>query len=108
MAFTLFPTIGEAGMADGQNPKDGGDYDPDNGKDAKNGKSIEDDIEEKPTPLLAGEKIHGWEEYKSQVDHVNPFGVRFGWVVDGFNCYESVAIKSGNVPIVKPDASLHG
>ena len=70
MTFTLFPAIGETRMADGQQPKDGGDHDADDGEDTEDGQAVEDGIEEEPAPLLAGEEIHRWEKENAEIDHI--------------------------------------
>src|SRR5690242_4808497 len=62
VTFSLFAAIGEAGVADRENPKHRGTHHADDGEDTEPGHAIEEGVQAKPTPFLAGEEIHGREE----------------------------------------------
>ena len=62
VTFSGFAAEGERGMADGQEPEDGGHHDADNGNEAKQRNSIQDGVQAKPAPLFAGQEIYGWNE----------------------------------------------
>ena len=70
MAFRPFLPIDETGVAYRQEPEDGRCYHADQGQDTEPGNAVEDSVQTKPAPLLAGEEIHGREEKNAEIYHV--------------------------------------
>jgi hypothetical protein len=65
-----FTAVREARMADGENPKEGGDPDADYRQHAEQCDAVKDGIEDEAAPSLAGDKIDWWDEDEAEVDHM--------------------------------------
>jgi hypothetical protein len=70
MACHHFTAIREARVADGEEPKEGGDPNSDYRQHADECDAVEDGVEDKAAPFLASEEIHGRDEDEAEVDHV--------------------------------------
>lgn len=65
-----FFTVGETRMADGEYPEKDPDQGENDGQDKEASDAVEDGIEDEPAPLLAGQEIHGWDEYYCKIYHI--------------------------------------
>ncbi len=70
MICNHFAPVGEAGMADGENPKQGSDPDKEHLQDAHASKAVEDGIQDETTPFFSDEEIQGRDKNNTKVDHI--------------------------------------